>query len=156
MDRDAVFQMLSRSGERTLETMFFSMPDSISSDVQRPTGALVATSLTFAGSPPGRFGLILSEPVGRAISANFLGAEDEQQLSPSQIGEVSAELANMICGSVLTDLEANAHFDLSVPVPTQVAAADPGPDYGDSASAVCRFDLAGGSIVLYLAFGEAE
>ena len=67
MDRDAVFQMLSRSGERTLETMFFTMPDSISSDVQRPTGALVATSLTFVGSPPGRFGLILSEPVGRAM-----------------------------------------------------------------------------------------
>jgi chemotaxis protein CheY-P-specific phosphatase CheC len=149
-----VRHLLERSGVRALETMFFTMPDSVSSDMQRPTGALVGASVSFKGSPPGRFGLILSEPVGREIAANFLGVEDGSALSPAQIAEVSGELSNIICGAVLTDLECNAEFDLSVPVPVHVTAADPGPDYGDGSPVACRFEVAGGSIVLYLAFGE--
>ena len=156
MNEPVVLHLLERCGQRALETMFFTMPDSVSSDGQRPSGALVGASLTFKGSRPGRFGLILSEPAGRAIAANFLGVEDEAALSPAQIAEVSGELSNIICGTVLTDLEANAEFDLSVPVPVNVTAADPGPDYGDGSPVACRFDLAGGSMLLYLAFGETE
>jgi hypothetical protein len=61
---------------------------------------------------------------------------------------------------VLTDLEADAGFDLSMPVPVHVAADEPGPDYNvqpdgwENSPVTCRFDLTGGSIVLYLAFGE--
>jgi chemotaxis protein CheY-P-specific phosphatase CheC len=155
MNEPEVRQLLANAGQRALETMFFTMPDSISCDTQRPPGALVAASLTFQGCPPGSFGLILSEPVGRAITANFLGADTEEDVSPAQIAEVSCELTNIICGSVLTDLEANADFDLSMPLPVHITAADPGPDYGKRLPVTCRFELSEGSIVLYLAFGEA-
>src|SRR5713226_6268740 len=155
MFEDSVRQLLSESGRHTLETMFFTTPDGVSSETKRPAGELIAASLTFAGAPPGRFGAILSEPVARAITANFLGAEDETALAPAQLGDVVAELTNIICGSVLSELEANANFDISTPVPIYVAAADPGPDYREGSPVACRFELAGGSIVLYLAFGEA-
>jgi CheY-specific phosphatase CheX len=87
------------------------------------------------------------------MAANFLGVEDEEALSPGQIAEVSGELANIICGAVLTDLEANAGFDLSTPIPIYVPTADAGPDYATGAPVTCRFDLPDGAIVLYLAFG---
>jgi CheY-specific phosphatase CheX len=153
MNEQEVFQLLACAGQQTLETMFFTMPDVVSTGTERPAGPLIAASLTFEGSPPGRFGAILSEPVGRSMAANFLGAEDEEALSPAQIAEVSGELANIICGAVLTDLEANAAFDLSSPIPTYVPADDPGPDYASGARVTCRFELPEGAIVLYLAFG---
>ena len=42
---------------------------------------------------------------------------------------------------------------LSIPIPIHVPAADPGPDYTAGSPVTCRFDLPGGAIVLYLAFG---
>jgi hypothetical protein len=156
MNEPEIFQLLACSAQQALETMFFMMPDVVSTGTERPEGALIAASLTFEGSPPGIFGAIISEPVGRSMAANFLGEEDEEALSPARIAEVSGELANIICGSVLTDLEADAGFDLSMPVPVHVAAADPGPDYSTGSPVTCRFDLPGGAIVLYLAFGACK
>jgi CheY-specific phosphatase CheX len=153
MHEPEVFQLLACAARQTLETMFFMLPDAVSTGPQRPPGALIAASLTFEGSPPGRFGAILSEPVGRTLAANFLGVEDEGTLSPARIAEVSGEFANIVCGSVLTDLEGETGFDLSTPLPVHVAGADPAPDYAGGSPVTCRFDLPGGAIVLYLAFG---
>ena len=75
MNEQEVFQLLACAAQQTLETMFFTMPDVVSTGTERPVGLLIAASLTFEGSPPGRFGAILSEPVGRSMAANFLGAE---------------------------------------------------------------------------------
>src|SRR5690349_3924516 len=110
MHEPAIRNLLARCGERALQTMFFAMPDSISGETQRPPGPLVAASLTFKGSSPGSFGTILSEPLGRAMAASFLGADDEERVSPAQIGEVCGELTNIACGSVLTALEADGDF----------------------------------------------
>ncbi|HMF79438.1 MAG TPA: chemotaxis protein CheX [Bryobacteraceae bacterium] len=155
MDKDAVLQLLSESGRQALETMFFALPDAISSERLRPSGELVAGSLTFAGEPPGRFGIVLSEPVARTIAANFLGSDDENALTPDQIGDVVAELTNIICGSVLTDLEAKVNFDLSSPVAIHVPAGAPAPNYCEESPLACRFELLGGSLLLCLAFEEA-
>jgi chemotaxis protein CheY-P-specific phosphatase CheC len=155
MHEHALRGLLARSGQRALETMFFATPDSISGETGRPAGALLAASLTFQGSPPGSFSMILSEPVGRAITANFVGAEAEGDVSADQMAEVCSELANIICGSTLTDLASNADFHLSTPVLVRVAAFDTGPDFGQRSPVACRFELDGGSIVLFLALGQS-
>jgi CheY-specific phosphatase CheX len=155
MNNDAVRQILTESGRQTLEIMFFEMPDATSSETQRPNGELVGINLTFAGEPSGRLGIVLSEPVARSIAANFLAAEDENELTPNQIGDVAGEFSNIVCGSVLSDLESKFNFDLSTPVTIHIAADDPAPDYCEQSPIACRFELPGGSIVLYLAFEES-
>lgn len=155
MNETAALQLLVEAGENALETMFFAVPDASSVDRQRPPGELIAASLTFAGEPPGRFDLLLSEPVARSIASNFLGTEDEQELTPDQIGDVVSEFTNIICGSVLSELERKANFDLSSPVAVRVAPADPLPAYWGESPIICRFELPGGSLLLGLALEEA-
>src|SRR6267378_277453 len=126
---DAVRDLLSESAHKTLETMFFTMPDQVSAEPHRPAGELIVSSLTFQGSPPGRFGIVVSEPVARTLAANFIGAEDEARLLPAQVAGVMGELTNIICGAVLSELESNANFDLGTPESIRVGAGDPSPDF---------------------------
>ena len=50
----------------------------------------------------------------RVMAANFLGL-DENDIAESQVAEVTCELTNIICGSVLTRLEHGARFELLHP-----------------------------------------
>jgi len=106
---------------------------------------LLCVTLTFRGDPPGRFGALLSGPVARTLAADFLRMEPDA-LTPVQIFEVAGELANIVCGGVLSELEANANFSISSPV---MDHADSSPQVG------CRFELPGGEILFLLTFGAA-
>ena len=74
----------------------------------------IAASLSFAGEPSGFLLLHMSALAARQIAADFLGL-DEESLSPRQTSEVVCELANMICGSVLSRVESAATFQLGGP-----------------------------------------
>jgi len=151
---DAVHDLLSESAQKTLETMFFAMPDQVSAETHRPAGELIAASLTFRGSPPGRFGILVSDPVARTLATNFMGADDGKRLLPAQVAGVIGELTNMICGAVLSELEANANFDLGAPEWIRVAAGDPGPDITTGSPSFCRFEFPEGALIFFLAFEE--
>ena len=56
----------------------------------------------------------LSDASARMLAAGFLG-EDEGMLTDSQPGEVVCELANMLCGSLVSKLESEESFDLAPP-----------------------------------------
>ena len=105
-------QVLVDSAVEVLETMFFSTV------VGPAEGGLcdswIAATLSFHGSPSGRFGVRVAPETARRIATAFLGVEEES-LSEQEIGEVVCELANMLCGSVLSRIESNARFDLSHP-----------------------------------------
>jgi CheY-specific phosphatase CheX len=107
-----VAQMLFDSSTEVLETMFFA---SVSGDA--PPEALqdwIGARLHFHGSPSGNFGVRVTSRSARTIAAGFLGVEDAE-VSESQVGEVVCELANMLCGSVLSRFEKDARFDLTHP-----------------------------------------
>jgi CheY-specific phosphatase CheX len=105
-------QALEESTEEVLEKMFFiqclgeppgneSQPD-------------VVAHLTFEGDPSGELTLAVTASAARSVAADFLAAE-EPDLSDQEIGEVVCELANMICGSVLSRVESSATFRLATP-----------------------------------------
>jgi len=77
-----------------------------------------AAQLAFDGDPPGLFRLDLDEDAARLASAGFLG-EDPAELAAEQIQEVVCELANMVCGSILSRIESSAVFRLAKPEPTR-------------------------------------
>jgi CheY-specific phosphatase CheX len=105
---------LRDSVREVLEKMFFVQPLDAPFQDTETAGGDVAVKLTFDGSPSGALTLCVSHSAARQIAADFLGA-DQADLSSSQIHEVVCELANMICGSVLSRVESTATFRLSKP-----------------------------------------
>jgi CheY-specific phosphatase CheX len=105
-------QMFAEAVSSVLETMFFTAPLGLAEE--ESGGACLGARVAFRGSPSGEVRLCLSEASAQLLAAGFLG-EDEQSLSPEQTGLVVCELANMLCGSLLSQLESQKHFDLAAP-----------------------------------------
>lgn len=75
----------------------------------------IAVCVSFHGRPSGRFSLLLDSGAARSIAGDFLGEEDPE-LEPQQVEEVVCELANMICGAVLSRVESTITFRLDAPL----------------------------------------
>lgn len=160
MTANALEQLLPEVAARTLESMFFTMPDSVSLDGSfvnsgRPSGELIAASLRFHGSAPGRFGLIASYGLAKDLAANFLGSDESASLAQGRVISVIEELANMISGAVLSEIELSATFELSSPESICVAASEALPDFTSGSPSICRFEFrGGGALLLFLGLEE--
>lgn len=137
-----VAESLAAAASDVLETMFFS---SVVEEVPVSTAPpeAVAARLPFSGARSGSFGVRLTEGAAQVIAAGFL-AEEAHEPNREQVAEVVCELANMMCGSVLSRLDRGAHFDLGPPAlvdPAELAAPE----------AVCRaFDIGDGEVAVFL------
>jgi CheY-specific phosphatase CheX len=107
-------QMIAESTAEVLETMFFTCVAETAGAEYDSSQTSVAAQLTFHGAPSGSFGLALPARTAREIAAGFMG-EDEETLPEARVGEVVCELANMICGSMLSRLESHTCFELHHP-----------------------------------------
>jgi hypothetical protein len=88
--------------------------------------------------------------LARVVGAGFLGRE-EAEVSDAQAGEVVCELANMICGSVLSRLESEATFQITHP---ELTPSEPGAGF-DGAGACRWFDLGDGLLITSLELQQA-
>jgi CheY-specific phosphatase CheX len=70
--------------------------------------------LEFSGVPGGAFGIAVPPSTASVMAANFLG-EDEGDLSEKQTVEVVCELTNMVCGTLLAQIDSKQAFTLSSP-----------------------------------------
>lgn len=108
-----ISEALGEAVREVLEKMFFA-------DLLNPEGEPgphpcgLSAQLTFEGEPPGSFRLDLDAAAAASAAADFL-VEDAAYLAPEQVEEVVCELANMICGSVLSRIESSATFRLAKP-----------------------------------------
>jgi CheY-specific phosphatase CheX len=136
-------EILCEAARQVLETMFFT---SIMGERKLPPGGpLLEPRVSFGGDPSGSFGLKLSAGAARAIAANFLGVEDDSELTSAQVGEVACELANMICGAMLSQVESGSTFQISHPRLVEAQDAPGG--------AVERFfDLDNGALGVWVRF----
>lgn len=120
MTETVIRQALRDSVNEVLERMFFVETQGECADPEcaEPAGDApadeIAAALTFQGEPPGALLLRLTSGAARQIAADFLGI-DEAEVSDVQTSEVVRELANMICGSVLSRVESAAAFHLAAP-----------------------------------------
>ena len=132
--------MLEAAASETLETMcFFGVMGPL--EEMPAAGKALSARLTFQGDATGTFHLMLDLPAAMAIAANFLG-EEAEEVSRLRMEAVVCELANMICGSVLSNFKRDGHFELSSPEITGAEAEQPD-------QAVRRvFELESGSIAL--------
>ena len=114
-------ETLDVATSEVLETMFFAvvlgeLPDPASASAEGSgEPPMVVSRLDFLGQPSGDFYVALSEPAARSIAGNFLGVEDASELTPVSVGEVVCELANILCGAVLSRVDSLANFKLCHP-----------------------------------------
>jgi CheY-specific phosphatase CheX len=138
-----VAESLAAAASDVLETMFFSSVIGEAPVSATLSANALAARLQFSGARGGAFGLRLTEEAARVIAANFL-AEENDEPTEQQVQEVICELANMMCGSVLSRLDRGAHFDLGQPA--MVAAAEVA-----APEAVSRaFDIGDGEVAMFL------
>lgn len=119
---DSLRLVLRQSVEEVLEKMFFIRSLSEAAGELPLWENAIMAHLSFEGEPSGSLTVRVTRDAARTISADFLGA-DESELTQQQVGEVVCELANMICGSVLSRVESAATFRLVSP---QIAEGEGG------------------------------
>ena len=105
-------QLLSDAVIAVLETMFFA--EATPAPEAEATTAFIKARVAFHGRPSGILTVSLSAATARVLATGFLG-EDEECLDDAQPGEIVCELANMLCGSLLSQMESKEIFDLASP-----------------------------------------
>jgi CheY-specific phosphatase CheX len=112
---DKTAEVLTVATEEVLETMFFS---TIFAEPEETTSRLPEDSVTaqvrFRGNPCGEFTVGLALSAAQSVAENFLGLEPGS-ITHQQVCGVVGEMANMICGSVLTRMESDTLFELLTP-----------------------------------------
>jgi CheY-specific phosphatase CheX len=117
--------ILVTAAEEVLETMFFTGvcgPAPARASLAEPH---ITARLTFKGTPSGALALSISERAARTLAANFLASEEDDPLPARQLTSVVCELANMICGSLLSRVTTEDRFRLSSPEALADVAANP-------------------------------
>jgi len=102
-----------RVAAQVLETMFFE--EAVASACEHawlPTAVTVHVS--FEGSHRGEFLLSVSPDTARTVAAGFLGLEPEE-LTGTQASEVILELANILCGALMSTLWPESALSLETP-----------------------------------------
>jgi CheY-specific phosphatase CheX len=95
-----------------LETMFFS--ESLGPPGPESNAASVEVCVSFSGDVSGILEVRISKASARSLAASFLG-ESEESLAESQIAQVVCELANMLCGWIVSKPEFHGCFELGSP-----------------------------------------
>jgi len=145
---DSANEVLADAVRDVLETMFFTCVYAEIPGGDAEGG--IEIRLPFTGQRQGEFRLGLSQRAARSVAAGFLGVEEEGQLSAEQIGDVACEVANMICGSALSRLEANLAFNLQPPLPVQASGRAGPPEF-----AMRAFDLGNGTLTVGIRFDQS-
>ena len=113
-DREWMEMLTAASGE-VLETMFFTEIRGIASERGAAAESGLGARLRFEGTPSGVLTVRVSEPALRGLAANFLASEPDEDAADPQLELVMAELANMICGSLLSRVKTETQFRLLSP-----------------------------------------
>lgn len=107
---------LAEAAQEVLETMFFC---GLSEDAgQAEAGNKepdVAAIVRFHGAEEGALEIRLSEAMAMRCASDFFG-EEESETRESDSLDVVREMANMVCGNLLSRLERNSIFCLDEPV----------------------------------------
>ncbi|HYA18729.1 MAG TPA: chemotaxis protein CheX, partial [Bryobacteraceae bacterium] len=103
------------------------------------------TALSFKGHWSGTFELQTPVECAQMIAKSFVGAGDSDNMPPEAVGEVMCELANMVCGSTLSNLANDRIFDLGKPQICTAAATET-LAASNTISAAKGLDLGGGVV----------
>jgi CheY-specific phosphatase CheX len=138
--------LVGQAVERVLETMCFSAVLGPFESSEAQPRLELAAGVEFTGASSGSV-LIGCSPAGaRALAASFLG---EAEVSGQQVEEFVAELANMVCGAIVSNLDGAGQYALAPPRALSPAALTA------SAGVRCDFEIEEGVLSVLAQHGES-
>jgi len=106
-------EALRRVSGEVLETMFFT--EAMPADCEHSwLGGAVSVQVGFDGSHVGEMWLAVGEEAVPALASAFLGL-DPEEASAMERSQVILELANILCGAVLSSLWRDSRLQLDAP-----------------------------------------
>lgn len=125
----ALLSMAQQAVREVLETMFFSTAAPVDCRHSVPERWVSARVRFQSAALTGELTAMLSPDLARALAAGFLG-EDSQDVSTQNAELVSCELANMICGTLLSRFHPDSQVALDAPELAAANFMDNGADSG--------------------------
>ena len=114
MNTEYLESILTESCAEVLETMCFASILGDEGSKMNVDTDCIYSQLSFKGVRCGEFGISAPAVTSNSLAAAFLGL-DEDSVTQTQSEQVLCELANMICGAVLSRMDHDAIFELSYP-----------------------------------------
>lgn len=111
---DALPQVACEVTREVLETMFFTTAEPVSCRHPEPRADWIAAMIRFEGAPCGQLRVMLSRALAVAVACGFLGI-DPDEVTRDEENQVARELANMICGAMLSRLHPDSRVALEAP-----------------------------------------
>ncbi len=121
--------------EQVLETMCFSAVLGPCETAQAQPFLDRSAVVDYSGASVGSVLIGCDEAGARGLAANFLGSEDA---SEEQVSGFLAELANMLCGAVVSTLNGGGNYSLGTPRVVPPAALT------ETGGVRCDFEIDGG------------
>lgn len=118
-------QLLEAATAEVLETMFFAAATGEPTIWPSSPGACAAAAVRFSGTHNGMLTIRVPEEAARTMAAGFLGVDADASLTPGRITEVVCEMANMICGAMLSHMDPDGDVRLDPPAPPETGAVPP-------------------------------
>jgi len=130
-----------------LATMFFADAEPTPCD-HAGLDSGVSARLRFEGTHFGEALLCVSRPAAESVAASFLGL-DENETTELERCQVILELANILCGAVLSRLWPESQLTLSAPIPDT--------SHADLEGALHRcFSMPEGNLACWIRLGGAK
>jgi Chemotaxis phosphatase CheX len=111
---EELFSLVGVVTREVLETMFFSEAEPVECRHSETWKAAKVRFDADSHNSRGEMTVMLSRELAISASAGFL-AEENEEVTEEQENQVSCELANIICGAILSRLHPNARVTLSMP-----------------------------------------
>jgi len=107
-------RLLAAAVEETLETMFFTSTIAPADDFSEVPDDCIRASIDFVSETSGSLELAIPSIVARRITAGLAG-EDHENVSLAEAEQGVCEMANVICGLMLSRSDAGLGFTLGPP-----------------------------------------
>lgn len=112
-----------------MECSFFALAEPLDWDRYQEARALAGDewwtiTVDFAGPFRGSVLIGLPDGLARQLLESFAGLMPDEGTTAEEVGQMMAELANMVTGAWLTRAHRQEKFDLAAPVARRVAAAE--------------------------------
>lgn len=124
---EALRRVIFETFSEVFETMFFTFLEPLEEAPGKDElggGRFIEATISYSGGCNGRFLFYFPWELGRNITVNFLGV-DEEGVQEGQVKDTAAETANMAIGSLLGKLDPEGKAVLSIPQARMLADFSP-------------------------------
>ncbi len=137
IDQISMSETLLDAAKEVFETMIFMKVTEKEDQETEIVGDTYLGTITFKGEMEGCLGVTLEEAAAKAVAANMLGLEPDEEVSEEDLADAVGEVANMVMGGVKSRMQ-DKIGSLEISVPTVISGRNLKSTMGDCTSRVVK------------------